>query len=61
MPTNIRWMLSIVVVLVSAAMFFFESQAGTDFLQWFVVVLGALMVGAVWLFPEAKQRDRRKT
>ena len=54
MPTNIRRMLSVVVALVAIGAFYFENQAGEDFLKWFALVLGALMVGAVWLFPEAQ-------
>ena len=57
MPTNIRWMLSVVMALVAVAAFYFESRAGADFLKWFALVLGALLVGAVWLFPEVKHRN----
>lgn len=56
MPTNIRRVLSAVVALVAIGAFYFENQAGQDFLKWFALVLGALMVAAVWLFPESKQR-----
>ena len=57
MPTNIRWMLSVVVALVAIAAFFFEQQSDREFLKWFALGLGALMIGAVWLFPEAKRRN----
>lgn len=56
MPTNIRRVLSVVVALVAIGAFYFENQAGDEFLKWFALALGALMVGAVWLFPEAKRR-----
>jgi hypothetical protein len=55
MPTNIRRMLSVVVALVAIGAFYFENRAGAEFLKWFALTLGALMVGAVWLFPEAKR------
>lgn len=61
MPTNIRTMLSFVVALVAVAVFYFENQAGQGFLKWFALVLGAIMTGAVWLFPEAGRRDDRPT
>lgn len=61
MPTNIRRMLSIVVALVAVAAFNFEHQAGQEFLKWFALALGAILIGAVWLFPEAKQREDRTT
>ncbi len=57
MPTNIRRIVSIIVALVTAVAFYFEAQAGNVFLQWFVLGLGALMVAAVWLFPETKRQD----
>jgi len=56
MPTNIRKMLSVIVALVAVAAFYFENQAGQDVLKWLALVLGALMIAAVWLFPEAKRR-----
>ncbi|MDH3240693.1 MAG: hypothetical protein OEO83_08500 [Alphaproteobacteria bacterium] len=60
MPTNIRRMLSLVVALVVVAVLYFEYQAGQGFLKWFALVLGVVMIGAVWLFPEAgRQKDRQ--
>ena len=56
MPTNIRKMLSVIVALVAVAAFYFENQAGQNVLKWLALVLGALMIAAVWLFPEAKRR-----
>jgi hypothetical protein len=61
MPTNIRMMLSIVVALVAAAVFYFEHQAGQGFLKWFALFLSLALVGAVWLFPEAKKHADRST
>ena len=55
MPTNIRAGLSVVVALVAIVVFYFENQAGTGALPWLVLGLGALMLGAIWLFPEAKR------
>ncbi len=57
MPNNIRAVLSVVVALVAAGAFYLEQEAGDGSLQWFVVVLALLMIGAVWLFPEAKRKD----
>ena len=54
MPTNIRAGLSLVVVLVAIAVFYFENQAGAGLLPWLALGLGAVMLGAIWLFPEAK-------
>lgn len=57
MPTNIRAGLSLVVALSVAVTFYFERHSGAGSLQWLVLALGALMVGAIWLFPEAKSHD----
>ena len=61
MPSNIRAILSVVVALVTIVVFALEARAGQDFLKWFVLVLGGLMIGAVWLFPETKSRANPKT
>jgi hypothetical protein len=55
MPNNIRAVLSVIVAIVAAAAFYFEHQAGSGLLKWIAPVLGALMIYAVWLFPEAKR------
>jgi hypothetical protein len=54
MPTRIRAILSAIVVVVAIVLFFVEHQAGAGMLKWLALILGALMVGAVWLFPEGK-------
>jgi len=53
MPNNIRAILSVIVALVAAAVFYFE-HAGGGALKWFALGLGGFMIYAVWLFPEAK-------
>ena len=54
MPSHIRAILSVVVVLVALAVFYFEYNAENGLLKWFALGLGAFMIYAVWLFPEAK-------
>ena len=61
MPNNIRAILSVLVALASAAVFYFEHRAGADTLRWIGLGLGAFMIGAVWLLPEAKRRNDKKT
>jgi hypothetical protein len=61
MPTNIRAIITVIVVLVTAAAFYFESQGGDGILKWIALALGAFMVYAMWLFPEVEKRsDSRK-
>ncbi len=57
MPKNIRAMLSVIVALVAAVTFYVEMQAGAGALNWVVLALAAFMIYAVWLFPEAKERN----
>ncbi|MEE9195564.1 MAG: hypothetical protein V3U44_06955 [Alphaproteobacteria bacterium] len=57
MPKNIRAMLSVIVALVAAVTFYVEMQAGAGALKWVVLALAAFMIYAVWLFPEAKERN----
>ncbi|MCK5363861.1 MAG: hypothetical protein KAR22_12870 [Gammaproteobacteria bacterium] len=57
MPTHLRFMLSVVVAVVGAVAFYVESRAADDTLGWLMVGLAALMIGAVWLFPEARRKD----
>ena len=61
MPTDIRAILSVVAAFIVAAVVYFNSLAGEDFLTWFALALGALMIGAIWLFPETKDRGEGKT
>ena len=56
MPNNIRAGLTVIVILVTLVVFYLEHQAGQGALKWLALGLGAFMVYAVWLFPEAKQK-----
>ena len=56
MPNNIRAGLTVIVILVTLVVFYLEHQAGQSSLEWLALGLGAFMVYAVWLFPEAKQK-----
>ena len=57
MPTNIRAGLTVIVALAVAVTAYLEGAAADGSRQWLVLVLGALMIGAIWLFPEAKAGD----
>ncbi|MEE9266272.1 MAG: hypothetical protein V3V86_06075 [Gammaproteobacteria bacterium] len=57
MPTHLRFMLSVAVALVGAVAFYFEWRGGDENLGWIMVGLAAFMIGAVWLFPEARRKD----
>ena len=59
MPTHLRFMLSVAVALVGAIAFFVEWRGGDENMGWIMVGLAALMIGAVWLFPEARRKDQQ--
>ena len=57
MPNNMKFLISVLVVLVAAATHYFELRAGIENAAWAALGLGGLMIFAIWLFPEAKRRD----
>lgn len=60
MPNHLKVVISLIVLAVAALLFFFDTRAGMGASRWVAVVLAPLMVGAIWLFPEAKAREIRK-
>jgi hypothetical protein len=54
-PIHLRFMLSVVVAFVGAVAFYTEWRDGD--MGWIMAGLAALMIGAVWLFPEARRKD----
>lgn len=57
MPTHLRFILSVAVALVGAIAFYIEWRGGDDQMGWIMAGLAAFMIGAVWLFPEARRKD----
>lgn len=54
MPPHLKTLLSLVVLIVGAVVFYFEHQAGAGTVKWVVAFLAVFMVFAMWVFPEAK-------
>ncbi len=59
MPNHLRFILSVTVALAGAIAFYFERRGGDEQMGWIMLGLAALMIGAVWLFPEARRKDPR--
>ena len=57
MPNHLRFMLSIAVALVGAVVWYVEWRSEDVNMGWLMAGLAALMIGAVWLFPEAKRKQ----
>ena len=57
MPHRIKLGLSLLVVVVALIAAWFEHGRGNAPAQYAVLFLGAVMVVAMWLFPEVSRRD----
>ncbi|MBL6931903.1 MAG: hypothetical protein ISR45_03065 [Rhodospirillales bacterium] len=60
MPAGIKAILSLVVLLVGATVYWFDSQAGNEQLGWVSIGLAIFMVLAMWIFPETGSRKGDK-
>ena len=57
MPFRIKFALSLLVVLVTAIVAYWQNILGHDRIQYVVAFLGAFMIFAMWLFPEVKRDE----
>jgi membrane protein YdbS with pleckstrin-like domain len=57
MPVKIKLALSLLVVLVTAIVVYYQHALGHDRIQYVVAFLGAFMIFAMWLFPEVKREE----
>jgi apolipoprotein N-acyltransferase len=55
MPTNIKIIVSALIVLAALVTAYFEHQAGAEGIMWFVIGLGLFMAVSLWIFPEPKK------
>jgi hypothetical protein len=60
MPSGIKTILSLVVLLVGGVAHWYEKQAGNEQLSWVVAALAVFMVLAMWIFPETGSRKGNK-
>ncbi len=60
MPTNIKILVSVLIILVALIMFFVEQHANNGWIQWFVLGLGLFMALSLWLFPEPRKTKSSK-
>lgn len=59
MPTRIKLIISVLVTLTALGVHFCQKAVEQTFNSWLVLVLGAFMIFAMWLFPEAKGRKQK--
>ena len=53
MPRDVKAILSVITLLVAAAVAYWETSIGNGHLFWFVIGFGMFAVVAMWIFPEA--------
>jgi hypothetical protein len=58
MPAHIKAALSVLTLLVGAAVHVYERDLGNDHLSWVVAGLAVFMVLAMWIFPETGGRKK---
>jgi hypothetical protein len=62
MPNDVKAILSVITLLVAAAVAYWERTIGNGGLAWLVLGFGVFAVAAMWVFPEAtggKKSSRR--
>ncbi|NUB15785.1 hypothetical protein GAY28_26395 [Azospirillum brasilense] len=55
MPPILKGVLSVLVAVVVAGGYLLRDGLSPDMPVWLIPALGLFMVGALWLFPEAKK------
>ncbi len=56
MPSGIKAILSLIVLIIGAVAHWYEGQAGNEQLSWVAAGLAVFMVLAMWIFPETGSR-----
>ena len=56
MPTYLKIIITVLVTVAAVGAHYFQAAVGESVNQWLVLFLGAFMIFALWLFPEAKKR-----
>lgn len=57
MPTNIKLLLSILVVVVSAAMFHFQRDLENIVPSYACLFVALLMILGMWIFPDVRKEN----
>jgi uncharacterized membrane protein len=60
MPSDVKAILSLIVLVVAVAFAYWENATGNGRLFWFVIGFGVSAVVAMWVFPEAAAKTRSR-
>ena len=60
MPSHLKLVLSIIILIVCASVFYYDHTHDGGIEKWVVLFLGPLMVVSIWIFPEAESKKIRE-
>jgi hypothetical protein len=60
MPVRYKLLISVLALIMGAAVFFLDTHSGGGTARWVALGLGPFMVFAIWLFPETKAKEIRR-
>lgn len=60
MPNDIKATLSVVTLIVAAAIAYWEFGNGRSDLSWVIGATGVFMVIAMWVFPETEEKSSHR-
>lgn len=60
MPNDVKAILSVITLLVAAAIAYWEFGNGRVDLSWVVIGIGIFMIISMWLFPETDGKKPRR-
>ena len=66
MPAHLKALLSIAILVVCVALFFYDHSRAAGAEKWVALLLGPLMVISIWIFPRSQgargpQKNSEKT
>ena len=56
MPTNVKIVVSLLIILVGFAVFYFQGETENATVKWVALGLGFFMALSLWIFPEPKTK-----
>jgi len=59
MPFHFKVLLSVLILIVSSSLFYYDHTHGGGIEKWVALFLGPLMVFGIWIFPEANSKQIR--
>jgi hypothetical protein len=59
MPPQYKVLISVLAIIITTTIFILDTVNGGGAARWVALLLGPLMVIAIWMFPEPKSKDIR--